>query len=410
MVIKYAFSPESINTKVQNKLLQCILGLSMLLLYIIIMQQWCNYWRRDNVPRSVQECFFLLQMSSLYIPLHRREWVGDFGFSHVLIPGKCNPNPQTHLVSYYIQKTFYQHFHTKKDFTPCTQDISYRGLSGAQWLMLASQSFIRPWKIQMRFTNSLCARIPSITVSLHTRKHCTHSPDASLPPPPGAHELQLLPPSGQLIDDRRSVVVGAVLRGGGDSFRATVSEDWACAQRSPIRSLRRWHWLIGGVVLPCTSSCVCTSVLQLPLQWANTSACRTAMWSASTWTTRSAATIWRRPAGWVCVIATVVRWQCRFDPPQHIWIKNSSELSIVSAAARHLSVARYERSRWERVLLWVGRWSHVDRCVCARTDAAVSLRDSQVDALPQSMSSNLPPSEAYWQPAASHIPIHCDRT
>lgn len=65
------------------------------------------------------------------------------------------------------------------------------------------------------------------------------------------------------------------------------------------------------VVLPRTSSCVHSNVgllsafpavyPRLQLQWANTSACLTVMLSASTWTTRCAATIWRRPPGWVHV-------------------------------------------------------------------------------------------------------------
>lgn len=92
---------------------------------------------------------------------------------------------------------------------------------------------------------------------------------------------------------------------------------------------RHWH----PAVLSCRAQVhVCTVTLppqspQLQLQCANTSACQTVMLSASTWTTRCAATAWRRPPGWVCA-ARAASSYARSYGGRDASIRNTSGLKI----------------------------------------------------------------------------------
>lgn len=73
-------------------------------------------------------------------------------------------------------------------------------------------------------------------------------------------------------------------------------------------------------------------------QWANTLACRTAMLSASTWTTRSVATIWRRPPGWVRLFVwTCVRSSCYFHSK---WYGESGGLIHGTSGLKNIYISR----------------------------------------------------------------------
>lgn len=101
-------------------------------------------------------------------------------------------------------------------------------------------------------------------------------------------------------------------------------------------------------------------------QWANTLACRTAMLSASTWTTRSVATIWRRPPGWVRMFVwTCVRSSCYFHSK---WYDESGGLIHSTSGLKK----KYHAAVRPQTRLFAVKTRSCTAAFCA----AVSLRDT----------------------------------